>query len=849
MKSPSRALVAPLLSLALLALAAVAVRHELRGHSYRELADAAGALPASALAWAALATVASYALAGVYDLLAARYLELALPPGRALLGGLVGFAFSNTAGQAVWAGAPVRYRLYEAFGLSAGQVTRIALFNMATLWTGQFFLAGLLLAGSPLPLPEQLGFLPFASTRPLGIAALALALAYLAAAAIARGRALRLGRFALRLPPAPLALAQVALGAIDLAATGLALVALLRPVVDLPVGHLLAIFLLALLAGTLSFVPGGLGVFEAALIVLLPKGSASALAPLLVFRAMYYWIPFAVSVAIVAGGDRLLRRPAFAGVARALRRTFDAMAPTAVAISALAAGAVLLVSGATPALPERLHLLRHFLPLVEISHFTASMVGSALLLVAYGLFRRLDSAWWMAMAATLVGAATSLGKGLDYEEALFELAFALLLLVTRKSFYRRGSLLAESFTPGWIVAVVALLAASVWLGLFAHRHLEYDDELWFRFALHADAPRFLRATAGAVALALLFAVARLAGRARGHLPLASEADLDEIAPLVAAAPETTAHLAFTGDKRFLLARERDGFLMYATRGRAWVSMGDPVGSPAARRELAWRFRELADRQDAWAVFYQVRPETLELYLDLGLSLVKLGEEARVELARFSLDGASRKGFRNVLHRFEREGCTLEILPPGAPAALLAGLRGLSDDWLAGKQAREKRFSLGWFDEAYLARCPLALVRREGNVVAFANLWLGGEHEAASVDLMRHRHDAPPGTMDYLFVRLILWARDEGYRWFDLGMAPLAGLEARRLAPAWHRVAGLAYRHGESFYNFQGLRRFKEKFDPVWESRYLASPGGRALPSVLADVAALVGGGFSGIFSR
>lgn len=190
-----------------------------------------------------------------------------------------------------------------------------------------------------------------------------------------------------------------------------------------------------------------------------------------------------------------------------------------------------------------------------------------------------------------------------------------------------------------------------------------------------------------------------------------------------------------------------------------------------------------------------------------------------------------------------------MLAAGSFAAEIAELRAVSDDWLAGKQSREKRFSLGWFDEAYLVRCPIAVARQNGRIVAFANLWLGGGHEAASVDLMRHRDDAPAGVMEFLFVRLLLWAKQEGYRRFDLGMAPLAGLEERRLAPTWHRVAGLAYRHGESFYNFQGLRRFKEKFDPVWEPRYLAYPGGLALPRVVTDVSALIAGGYRRIFIK
>jgi phosphatidylglycerol lysyltransferase len=115
--------------------------------------------------------------------------------------------------------------------------------------------------------------------------------------------------------------------------------------------------------------------------------------------------------------------------------------------------------------------------------------------------------------------------------------------------------------------------------------------------------------------------------------------------------------------------------------------------------------------------------------------------------------------------------------------------------------------------------------------------------------MRYRNDAPPGIMKFLFLELMLWGKERGFRWFNLGMAPLSGLEDRRLAPFWHRLGTFVFRHGEHFCNFQGLRQYKEKFDPYWEPRYLAYPGRLSLPAVLTDVASLVAGGFKGIFMK
>jgi phosphatidylglycerol lysyltransferase len=249
------------------------------------------------------------------------------------------------------------------------------------------------------------------------------------------------------------------------------------------------------------------------------------------------------------------------------------------------------------------------------------------------------------------------------------------------------------------------------------------------------------------------------------------------------------------------------------------------------------------------VFYEVGPEHLPLYLDLGLELRKLGENARVSLDAFSLDGGARKALRIAHRRAERDGLRFEVVPAEGVDVMLPELRAVSNAWLAQKHTREKGFSLGCFAPNYLRQLPVAVVRRDGALVAFANLLPGADHQEIACDLMRYRPGTHPSLMEFLFVELLLWSKAAGWHWFDLGMAPFSGLDNRALAPLWSRFGALVFKHGENFYNFQGLRRFKEKFHPVWEPRYLASPGGVVLPRVLANVATLVSGGLRGLVVR
>lgn len=286
--------------------------------------------------------------------------------------------------------------------------------------------------------------------------------------------------------------------------------------------------------------------------------------------------------------------------------------------------------------------------------------------------------------------------------------------------------------------------------------------------------------------------------------------------------------------------------MYQVEGRSWVVMGDPVGDPADFPDLVRSFLAEIDRHGGRPAFYNVGTDHTDLYRDCGLRLAKLGEEAVVPLTEFALTGKARMGLRNCRNKSQRLGLSVEVVAPQDVPPLLPALREVSDAWLTHRNGKEKRFSLGAFDEEYVRRFPLVVVRQEGRIVAFATLWVGGDGREVQVDLMRRLPDGPRTVMTYLFVECILWAKENGFASFNLGMAPLSGLRTGATASSWDRAGHLLWTHGEKFYNFKGLRTFKQGFDPRWRNCYVAAPGGLALPNVMVDVATLVGGGVRGV---
>lgn len=242
----------------------------------------------------------------------------------------------------------------------------------------------------------------------------------------------------------------------------------------------------------------------------------------------------------------------------------------------------------TPVVPERLHWLQSFIPLpiMEISHFLGSLTGAVLLLLARGLQRRLDAAYLLTGILLACGSLLSLLKGADFEEAILLALILVAFIPCRRHFYRKSSLFSQSFSLGWVVTILLFFVCSTWLGIFAYKHVDYSSDLWWHFALRADAPRFMRAAVGAGTLLLLYALAKLLGSAEKTVELPDAAAIDKVRAIIATTPVTQANLALLGDKALCFDKQQRGFVMYGIEGRSWIAMGDPIGSQEVARDLA-----------------------------------------------------------------------------------------------------------------------------------------------------------------------------------------------------------------------------------------------------------------------
>ena len=843
----------PVFALLLFIAAVVLLHHSLKQYHIRDIIQSLHGIPADRILLSAGLTCLSYVVLSGYDMLALRYINKPLAFRNIALTSFISYAFANNTGSlAIITSGSVRYRLYGAWGLSAVEIGKVIVFCLTTFWLGFLILAGGVFLYAPQP--QSFAFLEYQNFHLtfLGAVFITLAISYLLLCALSTEN-FKIAGWEITFPRLGMALCQVGVSVTDWIVAASALYVLLPAGHGLSFSAFLGLFLAAVIAGLISNVPGGLGVFESILLILLVPfmDKTAIIGALVAFRAIYYLLPLLLASLLLTGLEITRKRKAIARITTVVGRTTSELVPPVFALGAFVGGAILLFSGALPAVHGRLVNLRMIvpLPILELSHFLASLAGMGLLVLASGLRKRLDAAFFLSAVLLGVGIVFSLLKGFDYEEALWLLLLLLALLPCRKQFYRKASLLAEPLSPGWLGAVFIIVIGSLWLGFFSYKHVEYSHDLWWQFTFTGDAPRFLRASAGVIIAALFWAAIKLFQPAPAQPVLPGPGDLAAAMNIAGRYSRSYAYLAQLGDKALLFNETGDAFIMYGIEGRSWIVMGDPVGAENQFPELLWNFKDLCDRYEGRPVFYEVGRENLHIYLDIGLTPIKIGEQGRVLLETFSLEGSTRKDLRHSYNQARRQGCIFELIGQDKVPEMLPTLKRVSNAWLAEKNTQEKGFSLGFFNERYLKNFPVAIVRLQDKVIAFANLLPGGGRNELSIDLMRYLPARPHGVMDYLLVEIMLWGKQHGFRWFDMGMAPLAGLEGRALAPLWNRLGAFVFQYGEHFYNFQGLRFYKEKFNPIWEPKYLAVPRGLALPKILADIAALIAGGVKEIFLK
>jgi phosphatidylglycerol lysyltransferase len=526
------------------------------------------------------------------------------------------------------------------------------------------------------------------------------------------------------------------------------------------------------------------------------------------------------------------------------------------ALLAAVVGVVNLLSAVTPSLPERVTWLEGIFPFAVRAgaHVFAALSGFFLLALASNLLRRKRIAWLLTVILLIVSICAHLIKGLDVEESLLALVLLLQLWVMRREFTARSDL--PSVAQGVRVLIGALLftlaygTAGFYL-LDSHYHVNFSLpqavlQTLAMFLTEDNAglqpqTRFGQFFADSIyavgAVTVVFALWMLTRPVfmRGEPASASERERAR-AIVEQYGRSSIAYFTLLPDKAYYFSPSQRSVIAYVPKGRGAIALGDPIGPTDDHEEVIRGFQQLCRQNDWYPAFYQTLADDLPLYQALGFKVLKIGEEAVVNLETFTLKGKAQQNLRNALNRLTKKGYAVKFYSPPIPNPLLLQLREVSDEWLHLMHGSEKRFSMGWFDETYLRACEIAAVHSPtGEIVAFANVLPAFESKEMTVDLMRRRKEIEPGTMDVLFISMFQHFQERGYAGFNLGLAALSGVGEQAESPRMEKTLHYLSQHLNQIYNFQGLRAFKEKFSPRWEPRYLVYLGRAALPEVVFAV--------------
>lgn len=611
---------------------------------------------------------------------------------------------------------------------------------------------------------------------------------------------------------------------------------------DLSFFNILSLFAIASVAGILSFMPGGVGSFDLIIIMglqFMGLPDNEAITIVILYRVFYFILPS--SVAIINFSLHVLRESEQKGYV-IKSQLYGQLIATVMAILISACGLLLLLSALTPSLSSRSKLITNneLIVLLQYSRSISIAVGLMLLFLTKEVFFRVKRAYHTTMILLLAGGIFTFIKGLDFEEFSFLLTSMAILRLSKSNFNRRSILVKPSHIVAVILGVPLLL--TVYLKISHFLFSSYIKTFHYPHLVFHDIRAFIHS--GIVAYLLFLAFLALWYMKRDRIEqdaLFQRFDVDKVDHFFEKNKgHHLSHLIYLGDKNLFWTEDNQVLIAYSLFSDKAVVLGDPMGEDALLSNGIQEFQKFIDTYGYRSVFYEVDEDKLSMYHDNGFFFFKLGEEAMVNLQKFDMVGSSRRSFRNIVKRFEKDGYTFEVLSPPFDDQLLCEMEDISREWL-GKR-KEMGFSVGWFKKDYLSKAPLAVIRKQSDheIIAFVSMTLQGNNsEHIGIDLMRFRNIVPNSTMDFMFIQLLLHFKEQGYHFFSLGVAPLSQVGLAIRSHRAEKIAHFIYEHGKPIYSFEGLRKFKDKFDPEWAPRYLAYPQLVSLPALLIELSMLV----------
>ncbi len=577
------------------------------------------------------------------------------------------------------------------------------------------------------------------------------------------------------------------------------------------------IYVVAIVVGLLSFIPGGIGSFDLIIMLYfksLGMGSEAIFLSLLMYRIGYYIIPWIFGIILLLlnipdDEENIVYRVIAANMTRKI-----------IALGVFVSGIILVYSSLKTSIISSSMIGIIPIGVIQATRRYSFLIGISFIALAKGIYDGTKRSFIITSLLMPLSAIFLLMRGMTYKEPVFMLFLTLVLLITRRQFYRQTHKIGiKDFL---VTFGLLLLSTFIVFTIFYASNIQIDP------MVNNNRQKVLLIVIITFVLSLSFLYGRTK---RIEFKKVNHDDLREFEAFVEKyeANEYTS-LFYLRDKNMFFNEKKTVMFLYKPYSNHIMVLGDPIG----RRE---DFERAIDELVNWAAeshmdvsFYEVSGKNLSLYADQGFSFVKQGMDALVDLKTFTIAGKKNKSLRHALNYMEKFDIYFEIVEPPFADDFYDQIKEVSADWLGSK--KEMGYSLGGLDDFYIKRHPIAVLRSKDRIEGFANFLPIPNSKKFTIDLMRFRKDSPNGVMDALFINLMLWAKDQGYEEFILGMAPLANVGGYKYSRYKENILKYVYDFGEKVYGFKGLKSYKEKFNPRWESRYLIYKNDRILPGLL-----------------
>ena len=586
---------------------------------------------------------------------------------------------------------------------------------------------------------------------------------------------------------------------------------------------ILPLFMVANVIGEISMMPGGIGSFDLIMITELNAiglNNSIAVVWLIFYRIFYYIFPFLLGTVFIVHDTSGRLNNALEGLPK---KTLKKIAHIFIILFLYFSVTMLLLIATVPNIALGNHLFLKFYPytFIFLDRTTNILVAFLLLGFARGIANKVKKAFWPTIVLLIIAMSSTLYRNWSIHFIIFFIIVLISMFLIKSDLIRErlqlswNDILIDStfFVFSFIFYAIAYFYNTPYI---YHHHVVPLQFLFPSEQLLIES--FFSVILAAITLYIILCYLSSGNSLKGGF------DSDRIQKIINKyGGNEVSHLAYLRDKSVYYYQENGEdqvFFLYRQKANKIIIMGEPVGNKEKIILAIQSFMQYADKQDFSLVFYEISSKlTMQLH-ELGFDFIKIGEDGLVELSQFNMHGNHRKAERAIMNKLNREGYKFDILNPPFSDHFISDLKKVSDNWLNGKN--EKGFSLGFFDKYYLEKAPIAVVYNKDNkIVAFATIMPYGEKNIISIDLMRHLLDAPTGIMDDIFINLFEIFQQKGYKYFDMGMAPLSNVGTSTYSFIEEKIVHIIYEYGYRFYGFQGLRSYKDKYVTKWESKYIS----------------------------